>query len=104
MPKILRVFVVFVLVAVARTGAQFPRHDVDRDDQSPRLKRSQVEEILKSDREKSIEDAGELIKLAEELKVDLEKNDRHVLSMGAFKKTEEIEKLAKRIRGRMKRF
>ncbi|MEZ5352997.1 MAG: hypothetical protein R2762_10210 [Bryobacteraceae bacterium] len=68
------------------------------------MKRSQVEAILKSDREKSLEDAADLLKLAEDLKIDLEKNDRHVLSVSAFKKTEEIEKLAKRIRGRMKRF
>jgi hypothetical protein len=42
--------------------------------------------------------------LSEELKIELEKNDRHVLSVSAVKKTEEIEKLAKKIRGRMKRY
>lgn len=64
----------------------------------------QSDEILKSDHEKSLKDAGELLKLAEDLKIELEKNDAHVLSVGAVKKTEEIEKLAKRIRQRMKRF
>lgn len=72
----------------------------------PRLPdgRSQKEEILKADHAKSLEDAGELMKLSEELKIDLEKNDRHVLSVSTLKKLDEMEKLVKRIRGRMKRY
>ncbi len=66
--------------------------------------RSQNEEILKADHERNLKDAGELLRLAEELKIELEKNDRFVLSIGMLKKTEEIEKISKRIRGRMKRF
>ena len=69
-----------------------------------RLKRKQIEEILKSDREKSIEDAAQMMKLSEELKAELEKNDKSVLSVSALRKAEEIEKLAKRIRGRLRRF
>lgn len=66
--------------------------------------RLQTEAILKEDHAKSLKDADEILKLAEELKVELEKNDRHVLSVASIKKTEEIEKLAKRIRSRMRRF
>ena len=66
--------------------------------------RSQNEEILKADHERNLKDAGELLRLAEELKIELEKNDRHVLSVGMLKKTEEIEKISKWIRGRLKRF
>ena len=66
--------------------------------------RSQKEAILKADHAKSLEDAGELMKLSENLKIDLEKNDRHVLSVGTLKKLDEMEKLVKRIRGRMKRY
>ena len=66
--------------------------------------RSQTEEILKADHEKSLRDADDLMKLAEDLKIDLEKNDRHVLSVGTLKKLDEIEKMVKRIRGRLKRF
>ncbi|HUQ93782.1 MAG TPA: hypothetical protein VM120_19035 [Bryobacteraceae bacterium] len=75
-------------------------------DDPPRLPngRSQSEEILKADHEKTLKDAGELFRLAEDLKIELEKNDRHILSVGMLKKTEEIEKLAKRIRQRLKRF
>lgn len=73
-------------------------------DEKGRLKRSQVEAILKADHAKSVEEAGKLVKLAQELQEELERSDRHVLSMTALKKAEEIEKLAKRIRNRMKRF
>ena len=62
----------------------------------------QREEILKADFQKSLDDARELSKLAEELKTDLEKNDRYVLSIATLKKTEDIEKLAKRIHDRLK--
>lgn len=65
--------------------------------------KSQSEEILKADHEKSLKDAAELVRMAEDLKMELEKNDRYVLSLGAIKKTEEIEKIARRIRGRMKK-
>ena len=39
---------------------------------------------------------------ADELKLNLEKNDRYVLSIATLKKTEDIEKLAKRIHDRLK--
>jgi len=63
----------------------------------------QRDEILKADYQKSLDDARELSKLAEDLKLELEKNDRNVLSIATLKRTEEIEKLAKRIRDRLKR-
>jgi len=64
----------------------------------------QRDEILKADYEKSIAEARELARLADELKLDLEKNDRNVLSIATLKKTEEIERLAKRIHDRLKHF
>jgi hypothetical protein len=64
----------------------------------------QQEEILKADHERSVQEAAQLIELAEGLKRDLEKDETHVLSISSIKKTEEIEKLAKRIRSRIKRF
>jgi hypothetical protein len=64
----------------------------------------QQDEILREDHEKSVKDAAQLIELSESLKQDLEKDDTHVLSISSLKKTEEIEKIAKRIRTRLKRF
>jgi hypothetical protein len=91
-----------MLLPMLPIGAQLP--PAEGHHERPRMKQSQVDALLKSDHEKSLEDAIRLFELAEELKNDLENKDRHVLSLSAFKKAEEIEKLAKRIRGRMKRF
>ena len=64
--------------------------------------KSQRDEILKAEHEQNLKDAAELAQLAEQLKIDLEKDDRFVLSMATLKKTDEIEKLAKRIRTRLR--
>ena len=93
-----------IFLALAASGQRHPGEQSDDDKTGVRLKRSQVEEILKADRAKSIEDAGQLVKLSEQLQAELEKNDKSVLSVAALRKTEEIEKLAKRIRGRLRRF
>jgi hypothetical protein len=66
--------------------------------------KSQQEAILKAEYEKALQESGELLELAENLKIELEKNQRHVLSVASLRKTEEIEKLAKRIRSRLRRF
>jgi len=64
----------------------------------------QRQEILKSDYQKSLDDARALSKLADQLKLDLEKNDYNVLSLATLKKVDEIDKLAKHIHDRLKRF
>jgi len=64
----------------------------------------QTDEILKDEHEKSIKDAAQLVELAESLKQEIEKNDAHVLSISSLKKTEEIEKIARRIRSRIKHY
>jgi hypothetical protein len=63
----------------------------------------QRDEILKAEYKKSLADSKDLVKLATDLHTELEKNDQYVLSLSAIKKTEEIEKLARRIRERIKR-
>ena len=62
----------------------------------------QKDEILKAEHRQNLKDAAELAELAEQLKIDLEKNDRYILSMATLKKTDDIEKLAKRIRVRLR--
>jgi hypothetical protein len=91
-------------LAIAAGLALFAQ--IPRPPDEPRLPdgRSQREEILKSEHAKSLDDADELIKLSEELKIDLEKNDRHIVSVKTLRKLDDIEKLAKRIRGRLKRY
>ncbi len=64
----------------------------------------QRDEIAKADYKKNVEDAAELLKLAGELKADLDKDTAYVVSVKDMRKTEDIEKLARNIRGRLKRY
>jgi hypothetical protein len=64
--------------------------------------KSQRDEILKAEREENIRDAGKLVEMAQSLKADLEKSDRFVLSLDTIKKTDDIDKLAKKIRDRLR--
>jgi hypothetical protein len=64
--------------------------------------KSQKEEILKAEHQQNLKDAAELADLAEQLKADLEKNDRYILSVATLKKTDDIEKLVKKIRARLR--
>ena len=63
----------------------------------------QSEEILKTEHAASVKDAARLKQLSGELAADLEKNNRHVVSMQTLKKLDEIERIVKRIRSRMRR-
>jgi hypothetical protein len=90
---------------VGTAAAQAPKDPIpDVSDTRLPNGKSQKEEILKADHEKSLEDAGKLMELTEELKIELEKNDRHVLAISTLKKLDEIEKLTKRIRSRLRRY
>src|ERR1700689_3416031 len=64
----------------------------------------QHEEILKMEHKKNLEDAASMAKLAEEVSEDLEKNDRFVVSLKTLKQLDEIEKLDKAIRSRLKKY
>jgi len=78
-------------------AAQDPQQDV----QLPNGK-SQRDEILKAERDQNIKDAAQLVELAQQLQEDLEKNDRFVFSLSTLKKTDDIERLVKKIRARMR--
>jgi hypothetical protein len=95
-----------LFIQVQAVPQDFPPSPREREKQETRLPNGklQKDEIVKADHAKNLEEAGELLKLAEELKIDLEKNTEYVFSVTDMKKTEEIEKLAKRIRSRMKRY
>ena len=97
-----------ILILVLEMMAQVPRphqSSPSPQDQVPIPDATaQRDEIMKADYEKTLADSRELAKLAGELKTDLEKGDRFRVSLSTVKKTEEIEKLAKRIRGRVTHF
>ncbi|MEJ7609037.1 MAG: hypothetical protein WKF37_22880 [Bryobacteraceae bacterium] len=96
------IFISFLAIAGLLQAAQIPPPE-DPDLRLPNGK-IQKDEILKADHERSLKDAAVLVKLTEELKIELERNDRHVLSVASLKKLEDIEKLTKRIRSRLKRY
>jgi|SRR5579871_112882 len=51
--------------------------------------------------EQNLEDTSRLVKLSQELKWDLADHDRDVLSLATIRKMDEIERLIKKIRGRV---
>jgi tRNA nucleotidyltransferase (CCA-adding enzyme) len=96
--------ILFFAAAFSLFAAPLPAQD-SPDEQEVKLPsgKSQRDAILKAEHEKTLRDIGQIQKLADELKTELEKNDYHVLSIALLKKTEEIEKLARQVRSRMKR-
>lgn len=98
MPRIL-----LAAVAVLALAQQPPLVPQTPDTQFPNGK-SQREEMLKADHKKNLEDAAAMAKLAEEVSEDLEKDDRFVYSVKTVKKLDDIEKLAKAVRGRLKKY
>jgi len=66
--------------------------------------RLQSEAILKEDFKENLKDLDQMRTLVGAIEDDLKKNDRHVLSLKSLKNLEEIEKLSRRVRGRMKRY
>jgi hypothetical protein len=102
-------FAVFLGLALVMTAQQgppgshtLPPEESPEDVRLPNGK-LQRDEILKADYQKTLEDARALSKLADELKSDLEKSDYNVLSVGMLKKTDDIDRLARRIHDRLKR-
>jgi hypothetical protein len=87
---------------ITRPPGQPPQPEQPDDGRLPNGK-NQRDEIIKSEHEKSLQDAADMQRLCGELRLDLEKASAFVVSVQTIKKTEEIEKLAKRIRGRLKR-
>jgi hypothetical protein len=89
------------------TQAQQPQRTMplppnpDEDVKLPNGK-SQKDAIAKENHEQAMKDVNELISLAEQLRDELQKSGQHVVSVSSVKKTEDIERLARKIRGRLK--
>jgi hypothetical protein len=87
----------------AQTQDSFPVPGVQ--DPPPRLPNGKLQrdEILKAEYDQNLKDARDLVERSKAFELDLEKSDRFVLSIGLLKKLDDIERIAKRIRGRMKK-
>ncbi len=80
----------------------FPDSNKPTEDRKLPNGKSQNDAIAKSDHEQALKDAKDLIRVAEQLRDELQKAGSYVVPVSSVKKTEEIEKLARRIRGRLK--
>jgi hypothetical protein len=67
-----------------------------------RMQRDQMKALNKERQASLKKDMDELYKLASELKESVERTDENVLSLQVIKKTEQIEKLARDIRKKMR--
>ena len=60
-------------------------------------------EFAKADYQSNLKDARKLIDLTKEFEINLEKSDANTLPADLLKKLDDIDKVTKRIRGRMRR-
>lgn len=102
-----RLWLVFVVVAIAlgqRQSTPVPESP-ENSTNNVRLPNGKLQrdEIIKADHKKNEEDAATLVRLAQEVKDDLDNSDGHIMSVKMLKKLDDIEKLAKGIRGRLAR-
>ena len=80
-----------------------PRPGDQTDTKLPNGK-SQHDEMLKADYKRNLEDSAQLAKLAGEIREDIEKDEKYVVSVKTLKKIDDMEKLLKTIRGQLKRY
>jgi len=96
------------LLIVCASFAQIPtpQNPPVTTDEDPKLPngKTRQELIVKEDYKKNLEEAAQLARLADQLQTDLNKGDKNIVSIKNIKQTEEIEKLARSIRARLKRY
>src|SRR5579875_2065453 len=80
-------------------NSTLPRPPSEDDDLRLPNGKSQKDAIAKQNHEQALKDANDLVTAAEQLRDELQKAGNFVVPLASVKKTEEIEKLAKRIRG-----
>lgn len=91
------------MCAAAGAAQQVPEREKDEIPKRLPDGTLQSEAILKAEHKKMLLDVARIVSLGQEIEAELEKNKHHVLSVGMLKKLEEIEKLAKKMRGRISR-
>lgn len=74
----------------------------DPDDPAAKMEREQAKRLNKERQAALKKDTDRLLELATELKVYVDKSNEHTLSVDVIRKAEEIEKLAKSVKDKMK--
>lgn len=107
--------VIFLLIFVLTLSCIGQTDSIQNPAQEPQFGRERpkdpAEEKIERDREKAMnkqrqtslqKDTDRLLQLATELKEYVDKTNEHTLSLDVIKKADEIEKLAKSVKGKMK--
>ena len=82
-----------------------PLNPMGKSDGDPIVGRAEEKQVIVRNTERQrrlIADTDKLLVLATELKLDVEKTDKNILSVDVVKKADEIERLAKSVKDRMK--
>ncbi|HEX3438144.1 MAG TPA: hypothetical protein VHT24_15350 [Pseudacidobacterium sp.] len=77
----------------------------DENDNDPLAHRSMVEQAKRRNNQRQqdlVNDTNKLLQLAQQLKTEVDKSNKDELSLNVVKKAEEIEKLAKSVKEKMK--
>jgi hypothetical protein len=88
--------------ATTRRDMGVPPGDKDEDDARAHITHEMEKKAAKERVAAVKNDTDKLVKLSEELKSYVDKSDENVLSLDVIKKADEIEKLAKSVRDKMK--
>ncbi len=100
------------LLSVSLMAAQQPPPDeqdrkhppFSHPNEDPKLPngKSQKDEIARADFAQSLKDVDTMVEAAQSLRDDLKRSGSYTVSVDSLRKTEEIEKLARKIRSRLK--
>jgi hypothetical protein len=63
----------------------------------------QRDEIVKADYKRNLQDAADLVELSRQIRDELQQSDAYIVPLKTVKKLEDLEKLSRNIRGRLKR-
>ena len=94
----------FALALFAQRGQVTPATPGQEPEVTLANGKSQREEILRMDHKRNLQDSAAMAKLAEQVNEELERDDRFVVSLKTLKNLDEIERLTKTIRGRLKKY
>jgi len=88
--------------AQAPADPQFGQRRNQQNPDEAKIERDMARQRNKQRQQQLKDDTDKLLKLATELKLYVDKSNENILSLEVLKKTDEIEKLAKSVRDKMK--
>ncbi len=89
-------------LSLAQIGRQIPEAASNRTEQEHDMEERRAKEANKKRQEEIRTDTLKLYQLATELKDAVDKSNEHMLSLDVVKKADEVEKLAKKVKEKMR--